>query len=141
MGHPQRQGARQQFCWCDGAHGPLNYFPLLAACQWAGLPPSPGAGWPKIFHLCPHKEELSVTFCHRGNCVQAALGMTCCESCEVAASAYREKKKKQNHQKPAKPQSCSLFMAIAQWPFLLPSPSHRKGDFVLLFIGRQQLLP
>lgn len=74
----------------------MNHFPLLAACPWAGLPPTPGAGQPRIFHLCPHREELCVTFCHRRNCVHAALGMTCCESCEVAAFAYRKKKKQQS---------------------------------------------
>lgn len=45
--------------WYDREHGPLNHLPLLAACPWAGLPPSPGARTPKIFHPCPHREELS----------------------------------------------------------------------------------
>lgn len=80
----------------------------------------------------PHREELSVSFCHRGNCIQAALGMTCSESCEAIAFAYREKKEKEE-------KKLFLIHGSCQWPFLLPSPAHLKGFFVLL-IGKQQLL-
>jgi len=120
VGHPQRESSP---AWgkdrtrCEGAHGPLNQFPLLAACQRAGLPASPGAGWPRIFHLYPHKEELSVTFCHRGNWVQAALGMTCCESCEEQPLPIGEKKK--------------LFLIRGSCPMALPltRPCSPKGGF------------
>lgn len=47
-------------------------------------------GQPRIFHMCPHREELSVSFGHRGNYIQAALGMTFSESYEAVAFAYRK---------------------------------------------------
>lgn len=75
-------------------------------------------------------QRRTVTFCHRGNCIQAALGIICCETCEATAFAYGKKKK-----------ICSFFMVVAQWPFILPGPVHLKVVFVLLYIDRQQLLP
>lgn len=107
---------KDRMCF-DGAHGPLNHFPLLAACPWAGLTPSPGAGWPRISHLFPQREELSVTFCHREDCVPAAVGMTCSESCEAAAFTYREKKKEEK----AVPYSWKLPKRPSSYQALLTS--------------------
>lgn len=58
--------------------------------------------------MYPHREELSVSFCHRGNYIQAALGMTCYETYKAIAFAYRKERKKRK--------SCSLFMAVASGP-------------------------
>lgn len=80
--------------------------------------------------MCPYREELSVSFCCRGNYIQAALGMTCPETYEAIAFACRKKKGKEK---------VFIIHGSCQWHFLLPSTVHLKGSFVL-FIGKWQLL-
>lgn len=106
--------------WYDRAHISLNHFPLPPACPWACFPPSAGAGWLRIFHLCPHREEMSVMLCHKGNYIQGALGMTCYERCEAAGLAYRGNKTKQ-----------LLFLIHGRYPMALPltRPCSPQGVF------------
>lgn len=108
--------------WHDRVHVSLNNFSRLPACPWACFPSSPGTGWPRIFPLCPHREELSVVLCHKGNYIQAALGMTCCERCEAAGFAYRENKIKQK---------TLLFLIHGSYPMALPltRPCSPQGVF------------
>lgn len=65
-------------------------------------------------------QRKTVSFCHRGNYIQAALGMTCSETYEAIAFAYWKKK---NQEK----KKLFLINGSCQWLFLLPSPAHLKG--------------
>lgn len=51
-------------------------------------------------------QRKTVSFCHIGNYIQAALGMTCSETYEAIAFAYWKKQIR-------KRKSCSLLMAVA----------------------------
>lgn len=76
-------------------------------------------------------QRKTVSFCHRGNYIQAALGMTCSETYEAIAFAYWKKKIR-------KRKSCSLLMAVASGSSSCQALLTSRGFHV--FIGKWQLL-